>query len=66
MGAEHATERPKFEVFTIGEKPAYKVVTTLRIDVDLLRRLDQQARKRGISRTAYLIMAASKALESGM
>ena len=40
-----------------------RVVVTMRFDSDLLARVDAAARRQGISRTAWLHVAASKALE---
>ena len=38
-------------------------VVNMRFDVELLKRVDAAARKHGISRTAWLHVAASRALE---
>jgi len=38
-------------------------VVNMRFDVALLKRIDEAARSQGISRTAWLHVAASKALE---
>lgn len=43
-----------------------KVVTTLRFDATLLKLLDEAAKKRGISRTAYVMIAVSRAVEKGL
>jgi len=43
-----------------------KIVTTVRIDRDLLARIDARAKQLGISRTAYLLMSAQKSLEAGL
>jgi hypothetical protein len=40
-----------------------RVVVTMRFDGDLLARVDAAARRQGVSRTAWLDVAASKALE---
>jgi MinD-like ATPase involved in chromosome partitioning or flagellar assembly len=40
-----------------------RVVVTIRFDGDLLGRVDAAARRQSISRTAWLHVAASKALE---
>jgi hypothetical protein len=45
---------------------AIKIVTTLRFDAALLKRIDTAARKRGVSRTAYVMMAVSRAVEEGL
>jgi hypothetical protein len=42
---------------------AGEVVVTMRFDSDLLARVDAAARRQGISHTAWLHVAASKALE---
>ncbi len=43
-----------------------KIVTTLRFDPALLRQIDAAAKKRGVSRTAWIMMAASRAVEEGL
>ena len=40
-----------------------RTTVNMRFDVALLRRIDEAARRQGISRTAWLHVAASKALE---
>jgi hypothetical protein len=40
-----------------------KTVVNMRFDSDLLARVDAAAKRQGISRTAWLHVAASKALE---
>jgi hypothetical protein len=40
-----------------------RLVVTMRFDSDLLARVDAAARRQGISRTAWLHVAASQALE---
>lgn len=47
-------------------KKPYRAVTTLRFDVALLKKIDAFARKRGISRTLWLSIAASRAFEEGL
>ena len=42
-----------------------KVTVTMRFDAALLAKIDGGARKQGISRTAWLHVAAAKALEGG-
>lgn len=49
-----------------GEPEDEKQVTTIRISKALLKRIDERARRHGISRTAYILMAASKAVEDGL
>jgi hypothetical protein len=48
---------------TLTDPDAGKTVVNMRFDVALLKRIDEAARKQGISRTAWLHVAASKALE---
>jgi hypothetical protein len=43
-----------------------KAVVNMRFDARLLARIDAAARRQGISRTAWLHVAASKALEGDM
>ncbi len=45
---------------------ANKIVTTLRFDPELLKTIDAAAKKRGVSRTAYVMMAVSRAVEEGL
>jgi hypothetical protein len=45
---------------------AGKAVVNMRFDARLLSRIDTAARRQGISRTAWLHVAASKALEGDM
>jgi hypothetical protein len=47
----------------IGAERASKSVVNLRFDTQLLARIDAAARRQGITRTAWLHVAASKALE---
>lgn len=42
------------------------IVTTLRFRPALLRKLDKAAKERGVSRSAYIMFALSKAIESGL
>jgi len=46
-----------------ADPDAGKAVVNMRFDVALLKRIDEAARSQGISRTAWLHVAASKALE---
>jgi hypothetical protein len=48
----------------IQDERAGKTVVNLRFDARLLARIDAAARRQGISRTAWLHVAASKALEA--
>lgn len=50
----------------LDEDELPKVITTLRFDAELLRLTDAAAKKRGISRTAYVMIAVSRAVESGL
>ena len=46
-----------------GQAEGSKAVVNMRFDLSLLQRIDAAARRQGISRTAWLHVAASKALE---
>jgi hypothetical protein len=46
-----------------GEAEGSKTVVNMRFDTALLQRIDGAAKRLGISRTAWLHVAASKALE---
>ena len=50
-----------------GEPPAEtrKVMTTLRFDAALLARIDAAAKRRGVSRSAWILYNLSRALEEG-
>lgn len=48
-----------------GEESGKKV-TTLRFPQDLLTRIDKAAKHRGISRTAFILYAVSRALDEGV
>ena len=48
----------------IQDERAGKTVINLRFDARLLARIDAAARRQGISRTAWLHVAASNALEA--
>ena len=48
------------------EEPAKVIVTTMRFDPEILAALDAQAKKRGVSRTAYVMFAITRAIESGL
>ena len=47
-----------------NEPDTRKAVVNMRFDAALLKRIDAAAKRQGISRTAWLHVAASKALES--
>lgn len=47
----------------IAEQEAGKTTVNMRFDAALLKRIDRAAKGQGISRTAWLHVAASKALE---
>jgi hypothetical protein len=49
---------------SIQDERAGKIVVNMRFDARLLARIDAAARRQGISRTAWLHVAASKALET--
>lgn len=42
-----------------------KVTTTLRFDAELLARIDAAAKRRGVSRSAWILYNLSRALEEG-
>jgi hypothetical protein len=48
----------------IQDEDAGKTVVNMRFDARLLARIDAAARRQGISRTAWLHVAASRALEA--
>jgi len=48
---------------TGAEQEAGKMTINVRFDAALLKRIDRAAKSQGISRTAWLHVAASKALE---
>jgi hypothetical protein len=43
--------------------PEHKAIVNMRFDAGMLGRIDAAARRQGISRTAWLHVAASKALD---
>jgi len=45
------------------EREANKVPTMIRIDPDLLQRIDQGAKRLGISRSAFIVSSAAEKLE---
>ena len=47
----------------VADQEAGKTTVNMRFDSALLKRIDQAAKSQGISRTAWLHVAASKALE---
>jgi hypothetical protein len=47
----------------VADNEASKTTVNMRFDAALLKRIDAAAKKQGISRTAWLHVAASKALE---
>jgi hypothetical protein len=71
MHAARPAEDRKAEAFISGAakaapiqgESAGKVVVNMRFDTRLLARIDAAARQQGISRTAWLHVAASRALE---
>jgi len=54
---------PRLKGAALGDPDAGKVTVNMRVDAALLRRIDEAARRQGISRTAWLSVAASRALE---
>ena len=54
---------PRSPAPTPAEAEGSKVVVNMRFDAALLQRIDAAAKRLGISRTAWLHVAASKALE---
>jgi hypothetical protein len=71
MHTARPAEDRKAEAFIAGaakgarieDESAGKAVVNMRFDARLLARIDGAARRQGISRTAWLHVAASKALE---
>jgi hypothetical protein len=47
----------------VPDQEAGKTTVNMRFDASLLKRIDSAAKSQGISRTAWLHVAASKALE---
>jgi predicted HicB family RNase H-like nuclease len=43
----------------------HKIATTLRFDADLLARIDAAAKRRGVSRSAWIQYTLSRALDTG-
>ena len=54
---------PKSAIAPVAEQEAGKTTVNMRFDAALLKRIDQAAKSQGISRTAWLHVAASKVLE---
>ena len=54
---------PRSATAPAAEQEAGKTTVNMRFDAALLRRIDHAAKSQGISRTAWLHVAASKALE---
>jgi hypothetical protein len=50
-------------ISALADPEAGKTTVNMRFDIALLKRIDAAARTQGISRTAWLHVAASKALE---
>ncbi len=46
-----------------GDEPAGRIATTLRFDPDLLARIDAAAKRRGVSRSAWIQYTLSRALD---
>ena len=54
---------PRVKGQALADLDVGKTTVNMRFDVALLKRIDEAARNQGISRTAWLHVAASKALE---
>jgi len=54
---------PRVKGAALADLDAGKTTVNMRFDIALLKRIDEAARHQGISRTAWLHVAASKALE---
>ena len=54
---------PRVESAPVADQDAGKTTVNMRFDAALLQRIDRAAKSQGISRTAWLHVAASKALE---
>jgi hypothetical protein len=54
---------PKSAIAPVAEQELGKTTVNMRFDAALLRRIDPAAKSQGISRTAWLHVAASKILE---
>ena len=54
---------PRTAPAPLQDDEAGKTTVNMRFDTGLLRRIDRAAKSQGISRTAWLHVAASKALE---
>jgi hypothetical protein len=54
---------PRLAPTPSADQEAGKTTVNMRFDAALLRRIDRAAKSQGISRTAWLHVAASKALE---
>ena len=61
-------ERAAEQFIAAASEPSaesHKVTTTLRFDVELLARIDAAAKRRGVSRSAWILYNLSRALEEG-
>jgi hypothetical protein len=54
---------PRSTTAAVPDREAGKTTVNMRFDAALLKRIDRAAKSQGISRTAWLHVAASKALE---
>jgi len=54
---------PRSATAPVADQDAGKTTVNMRFDAALLQRIDHAAKSQGISRTAWLHVAASKALE---
>ena len=61
-------ERAAEQFIAAASEPSaesHKVTTTLRFDAELLARIDAAAKRRGVSRSAWILYNLSRALEEG-
>lgn len=63
--AKSASKPAKKTVAATKEKGPNKEPILIRVPPDLLERIDEAARQRGISRAAWLVSVASRALDEG-
>ena len=48
-----------------AEKPAKKIPIMMRFDPEVLKRVDEAAKRRGVSRSAWIQFTVSRALDQG-
>ncbi len=61
-------ERAAEQFIAAASEPSaesHKVTTTLRFDAELLARIDAAAKRRGVSRSAWILYNLSRTLEEG-